>query len=89
MSSFYGNIKFNNPASYGNAVITSKCTLDWEYEVNPETILGENGLCVINEHGYSWIGDKFEIIQSNYGLRITSSGIQYTKDGGTDWSYLI
>jgi hypothetical protein len=23
-----GNIKFNNPASYGNVVITSKCTLD-------------------------------------------------------------
>lgn len=52
--------------------------------------IGNNGIRIYNTNGYfQMLENVFTAIIGNYGLRINDSGIQYTKDGGTNYITLI
>lgn len=84
-----GTAVYAENSKYGNASYNCSGTLDWNYDSHEETIIGSNGVCVINNNGLSWLGNYFETMQGLVGLRVSSSGIEYTKDGGGVWSSLV
>lgn len=84
-----GTAGYAENSKYGNASYSCSGTLDWNYDSHEETIIGSNGVCVINNNGLSWLGNYFETMQGLVGLRVSSSGIEYTKDGGGVWSSLV
>lgn len=84
-----GTAVYAENSKYGNASCSCSGTLDWNYDSHEETIIGSNGVCVINNNGLSWLGNYFETMQGLVGLRVSSNGIEYTKDGGGVWSSLV